>query len=727
MVDQQVEEMLARGLIRPSNSPWSSPIVLAPKKDGDYRFCVDFRCLNAVTRKDAYPMPRVDEIFDKCGGARYFSTLDLASGYWKVPVNKQDIGKTAFTVGSNHYEFIIMPFGLTNVLATFQQMMTKLLHGVKGCLVFIDDIIIFADTWDEHQRILEEVLCRIQDADLKIKRSKCQFGKELVEFLGHIVSAKGIHPNPVKVQAVQNFPTPSSLSDVRAFVGMASYYRRYVRDFADIAAPLHDLTKGGQEFCWTPSAEKAFNSLKNRLSSPPILSLLNFTIPFILYTDASDLGLGAVLSKCIGSTEHVVFYASRSLTSAEKNYSTTEKECLAIVWAIHYWRPYLLGKKFKVVTDHQSFTWLQGLQEPKGRLARWILILQEYDYDIEYCPGRENSNADALSRSAIQTTAPHLPNIHDEDVVIGIRSTEVQSTWSPEKISQAQHDDPVISIVLQTRLNTAKCEGPLSDWTDNRELFHYRQVWKQLEVVDGVLHRRVTASGRKDGLVLVVPQQMRADLLRLSHNDPSFSHMGINCCLERLHPWYYWPGMASEVHLWVAECAICNQQRSSSASSRAPMDSITVLQPKELWAMDIVGPLPVTVQGHQYILVMSAHFTKWVEAVPLANQKAKTVARAFVENIVARHGVPVKLLTDQGSNFESELMKEVSRILGAHKLQTSAYHPQTNGQVEQFNRTLKTIISSYVNSNHNEWDRHLHLALFAYHTSIHSSTHTSPF
>ena len=204
VVDQQVEEMLARGLIRPSNSPWSSPIVLAPEKDGAYRFCVDdFRHLNAVTRKDAYPMPRVDEIFDKLGGARYFSTLDLASGYWQVPVNEEDIGKTAFTVGSNHYEFTVMPFGLTNSPATFQRMMTKLLYGIKGCLVFIDDIIIFADTWDEHQRILEEVLRQIQDADLKIKRSKCQFRKESVEFLGHIVSAKGIHPNPVKVQAIQ--------------------------------------------------------------------------------------------------------------------------------------------------------------------------------------------------------------------------------------------------------------------------------------------------------------------------------------------------------------------------------------------------------------------------------------------------------------------------------------------------------------------------------------------
>ena len=269
VVDQQVEEMLARGLIRPINSPWSSPIVLAPKKDGDYRFCVDFRRLNAVTRKDAYPMPRVDEIFDKLSGARYFSTLDLASGYWQVPVNEEDIGKTAFTFGSNHHEFTVIPFGLTNAPATFQRMMAKLLHGIKGCLVFIDDIIFFADTWDEHQRILEEVLCRIQDADLKIKRSKSQFGKESVEFLGHIVSAKGIHPNPVKVQAVQNFPTPSSFSDVRAFVGMASYYRRHVRNFTDIAASLHDLTKGGREFVGHHPRRKPLTLLRTHYPALP--------------------------------------------------------------------------------------------------------------------------------------------------------------------------------------------------------------------------------------------------------------------------------------------------------------------------------------------------------------------------------------------------------------------------------------------------------------------------
>ena len=252
VVEKQISDMLDRVIIQPSDSPWSSPIVLAPQKDGDYRFCVDFRRVNSVTKKDAHPIPRIDEILDRLGGATYFSTLDLASGYWQVPLKEEDREKTAFSVGPNHYEFTVMPFGLTNAPATFQRMMGKLLRGIKGCLVFLDDIIIFADTWEEHQHILDEVLSRIRSADLKVKREKCQFGQASVKFLGHIISVRGTEPDPMKVQAVQNFPTPICLREVRGLIGLASYYRRFVRNFSEIASPLHELTKRThQEFCWT--------------------------------------------------------------------------------------------------------------------------------------------------------------------------------------------------------------------------------------------------------------------------------------------------------------------------------------------------------------------------------------------------------------------------------------------------------------------------------------------
>ena len=263
VVDEQVKDMLARGLIRPSNSPWSSPIVLAPKKDGTFRCCVDFRRVNSVTKKDAHPMPRVDDILDQLGGSRYFSTVDLASGYWQVLLKEEDMEKTAFSVGLDHYEFKVMPFGLTNALATFQRMMGKILKGIQDCLVFLDDIIIFSETWERHQRILEEVLQRIRAAGLKIKRDKCQFARDSVKFLGHIVSERGTEPDSAKVQAVRDFPTSSCFRDVRGFIGMASYYRRFVENFSTIAAPLHELTKGGQgEFSWTPKQIGLLTNLK---------------------------------------------------------------------------------------------------------------------------------------------------------------------------------------------------------------------------------------------------------------------------------------------------------------------------------------------------------------------------------------------------------------------------------------------------------------------------------
>ena len=508
---------------------------------------------------------------------------------------------------------------------------------------------------------------------------------------------------------------------------MASYYRRFIKNFSDIAASLHELTKGGQrEFCWTPLADSAFRDLKSRLCSAPILSLPDFSAPFTIYTDASDSGLGAVLSQRKEEYECVIAYASRTLTPAKRNYSTTEKECLAIVWTVNYWRPYLLGKAFDVVTDHQSLTWLQGLKEPKGRLARWVLALQEYEFEIKHRPGRQHGNADTLSRFARVAPSQVPQHSPDEELAVGVGATEVCASWSMEEIRTEQQADPSISLIMQKLTQATGEPENNEDWKENGELRRYRQLWPQLEMVDGVLHRRVDKGTLANRLVLVVPRKMRPDLLKLSHNDPSSRHMGMNRCSERLQR-YYWPGMAAEVQLWIAECEPCNRCKTPVPSQKAPMKSIKVGQPMELWAMDVLGPLPMTARGNQYILVMSDHFTKWVEAVPMANQRAETVAKAFVDEVVTRHGVPSKLLTDQGRNFEADLMKRVFHLLGVNKLRTSPYHPQTDGQVERLNRTLKGILTTYVNKDHSDWDVHLPLALFAYRNSVHSSSGVSPF
>jgi hypothetical protein len=426
------------------------------------------------------------------------------------------------------------------------------------------------------------------------------------------------------------------------------------------------MTKGSQpEFNWTPLANKSFNELKNRLCTAPILSLPDFSVPFIVYTDASDYGLGAILSQRRAEHECVIAYASRTLTPAERNYSTTEKECLAIVWTVNYWRPYLLGKAFDIVTDHQSLTWLQGLKEPKGRLARWILALQEYEFEIKHRPGKQHENADTLSRFPRVSPALVPDWSPDEDLMVGVAATEVNASWSKEEIIKAQQDDPSIFLVVQKLrcTNTAPKEDE-DGWNDNGERRRYRQLWPQMEMRNGILHRRVDKGTPTERLVWVVPRRMRPDLLKLSHNDPSSGHMGVNRCLERLQQQYYWPGMASEVQLWIAECEMCDRRKSPVSPRKSPMKSIEVGHPMELWAMDILGPLPLTARGNQYILVMSDHFTKWVEAVPLANQRADTVAKAFVDEVVTRHGVPRKILIDQGGTSKQSSCGRCSIFLG---------------------------------------------------------------
>ena len=439
------------------------------------------------------------------------------------------------------------------------------------------------------------------------------------------------------------------------------------------------------------------------------------------------MGLGAVLAQRIGSREHVIAYASRALTSPEKNYSTTEKECLAIVWSVNYWRTYLLGKPFDVVTYHQCLTWLQGLKEPKGRLARWILSLQEYQFQIKHRPGRQNGNADALSRFPAKIDPPKSVMNDDDQLAAGIGATEILPQWSLDELREAQGTDHGIGRVIQHLATTKEQPEASGDWTTDAELRRYRQIWPQLKIVNEVLYRQVEPGCKDERLVLVVPRKMRGNVLDLSHNNPCSGHMGVTRCVERLQRRYYWPGMSFEVQLWIAECELCTRRKPPVPTQRAPMQSIPVAKLMELWAMDIMGPLPVTARGNQYVLVMSDHFTKWVEAVPMASQCADTVGRAFVDHVITRHGIPDRILTDQGRNFESDLMKKVMQLLGVKKLRASPYHPQTDGQVERFNRTLKGILTSYVNDDHNDWDIHLQLALFAYRTSIHRSSGVSPF
>lgn len=400
-VQELLNKMLENGVIKPSNSPWASPVVLVRKKDGSLRFCIDYRKLNQVTTKDAYPLPRVDDTLNALAGSQWFTTLDLLSGYWQVEVAEKDKGKTAFCTTEGLYEFNVMPFGLCNAPATFQRLMDLVLAGLdwSHCLVFIDDLVILGATFRTHLQNLQAVFQRLRDSNLRVKPSKCSFLQSKVHFLGHVVSRDGVSADPEKVDKVANWPVPTSTKEVQQFLGLAGYYRRFVKSFADIARPLHRLTERNAVFRWTKECEAAFTTLRKCLISSPVLAYPDHTKPFILDTDASNTGIGGVLSQQgPDGEERVIAYASRVLSKPERNYCVTRRELLAAIYFTQHFRLYLLGQQFTLRTDHGSLTWLKSFKEPDGQLARWLEHLQQFDFEIVHRPGHKHSNADALSR-----------------------------------------------------------------------------------------------------------------------------------------------------------------------------------------------------------------------------------------------------------------------------------------------------------------------------------------
>jgi len=391
---------LKQGVIQESSSPWASPIVLVKKKDGKIRPCVDYRRLNNVTQKDAFPIPRIQDCLDAMSGATVFSTLDMTSGYYQVPVRKEDRPKTAFVTKHGLFEFKTMPFGLTNAPATFQRVMELAMRGLQwtSCLIYLDDIIIFGSTFTEHIERLRNVLQRVSLANLKLKPEKCQLLQPEVPFLGHIVSGTGVRPNPENIAKVAAWEVPKNVTEVRQFLGLCSYYRRFVQGFSIVAKPLTSLTSKDSALVWTPECQQAFDHLKEALVGNTIMGYPQGEGDFILDTDACDVGIGAVLSQVQDGTERVIAYASRSMNKAEKNYCVTDKELLALRYFVEYFRQYLLGRRFLVRTDHQALKWLFSLKEPKGRIARWLEILSAYDFAVEYRPGKKHGNADGMSR-----------------------------------------------------------------------------------------------------------------------------------------------------------------------------------------------------------------------------------------------------------------------------------------------------------------------------------------
>lgn len=461
-VKSQVDKMLKQNIIQPSTSPWSSPIWVVPKKldasgKRKWRVVIDYRKLNDITIGDSYPLPNITDILDKLGHSTYFTTLDLASGFHQIELDHKDIPKTAFNTPFGHYEFLRMPFGLKNAPATFQRAMDSVLYGLQGerCFVYLDDIVVFASSLQEHEQKLSEVFERLQAHGLKVQPDKCEFLRKEVAYLGHIISNEGVKPNPEKVNSVRNFPTPKSCKDIKSFLGLAGYYRRFIPNFSKLTKPLTSLLKQDVPFVWGDAQQQAFDSCKDILTTTPILQYPDFTKEFILTTDASIHAIGAILSQGEIGKDLPIAYASRTLNKAETNYSTIERELLAIVWAVKHFRPYLFGRKFKIVTDHKPLTWLFSIKDPGSRLVRWRLKLEEYDYEIVYKAGKINTNADALSRPPVNNIGindsqtnldTYFQTSYEQFISQGCTSKSHKVKTSPERLLDTRHKNIFIPI-----------------------------------------------------------------------------------------------------------------------------------------------------------------------------------------------------------------------------------------------------------------------------------------
>ncbi|GJS81208.1 reverse transcriptase domain-containing protein [Tanacetum coccineum] len=687
-LSNQLKELQEKGFIRPSHSPWGAPVLFVKKKDGSMRMCIDYRELNKLTIKNRYPLPRIDDLFDQLQGACCFSKIDLRSGYHQLRVREEDIPKTAFRTRYGHFEFTVMPFGLTNAPAIFMDLMNRVCKPYldKFVIVFIDDILIYSKSEEEHEAHLKTILDLLKKEKLYAKFSKCEFWLQEVQFLGHVVNRDGIHVDPSKVESVKNWKTPESSTEIRSFLGLAGYYRRFIENFSKIAKPLTLLTQKNKAYVWGDKQDEAFQILKEKLCNALVLALLDGPDDFVVYCDASKQGFGCVLMQ----RGKVIAYASRQLKKHEKNYTTHDLELGAVVFALKIWRHYLYGTKSVIYTDHKSLQYIFNQKDLNMRQRRWIELLSDYECEIKYHPGKANVVADALSRK--ERLKPRRVRAMSITIHSGLKT----------KILEAQSE---ASKDLKAPTEWLRGLERHFEQRDDGEIYFFDRIW--IPSVGGV----------------------RKLIMDEAHTSRYSVHPGADKMYYDLRDLYWWPGMKRDIAEYVSRCLTCSKIKAEHQKPSGFLQQPEIPEWKwEKITMDFVTKLPKSSSGHDTIWVVVDRLTKSAHFLPIREDyKTEKLAKIYTNEIVARHGVPVSIISDRDGRFTSHLWQAFQEALGTRLDMSTAYHPQTDGQSERTIQTLEDMLRACVMDFGGSWDTHLPLIEFSYNNSYHTSIKCAPF
>lgn len=776
-IERQVENLLKNELIEPSCSNYNSPIILVPKKSTDpdkrWRMCIDYRRLNKKLIADKHPLPRIVDILDSLGNARYFSVIDLFSGFHQVPLHENSRDMTSFSTEKGAFRWKVLPFGLNVSPNSFSRMMQMAFAGLppQHAFIYIDDVVVIGRTEKHHLSNLRDVFRIFRKCNLKINPTKCQFFRKEVTFLGHLCTEHGVKPDPRKNHAVKNYPRPKDKDEIRRFVAFCNYYRRFINNFAGIAKPLTDQMAKRAIFNWDDKSEQAFQTLKKVLIEPPILTYPDYSKPFLITVDSSNFAAGGVLSQDVEGEDLPISFISKVYKKAEKNKSIIEKELMAIHFAITTFRPYVYGTRFIVRTDHKPLIYLYNLKDPSSKLLRIRLDLDDFDFEIEYIKGKNNVAADALSRILISDLKENSEK--ENQILVMTRAqarkirinNEKQSEINETNKSNKNSANDVIIYesskrnlkIPRIKINTK--EGKISAYKNHRKIFDIdisEAIMKGWLNVDLIVQRLEDATFRKfewpltDEIFTLCPKEKiieackrklkgfeiillkpvreienneeKIKLIEMYHDDQMFGgHLSRKKVYEKLKNEVYWKGMSNDIRKYIQSCEKCMVSKVKPINREQMTITRTPVEPFEILVVDTVGPLPKSTNGNKYIITMMCELSKFLITVPAPDNTANTTARILMENFILKYGMLKELKTDRGTEFRNKVLEFLCNMMNIEQKFTTAYRHQSVGTIERNHKTMNEYFRSYIPNDLENWEEFLNFYTFCYNTTTHSS------